>query len=193
MRIALASKRQPKIDAVQEAARRVRSLGIPGWERIELLTLSVATIAPEMPLTDEELMDGARLRVIELIRLLYREPVKPDLYVGLEGGLHRTMYNGTELYFLRGWAFVSDGLDGYFGSSPSIFLPEAISSAVVGGKEELGTVIDRASGMSDVRSRQGTWGVLTKNMIVRSDSFVLALLAALAPFYNAQVYRVADC
>lgn len=190
MRIALASKRQPKIDAVQEAARRVRSLGGLGWERVELLTLSVATAAPAMPLTDDELMNGARLRVIEIIRLLYREPVKPDLYVGLEGGLHRTMSKGDVLFFLRGWAFVSDGQRGYFGSSPSIYLPEAISSAVVQGKEELGTVIDRVTGLSDVRSQQGTWGVLTNNLMVRSDSFVLALLTALAPFYNAEVYNV---
>jgi non-canonical (house-cleaning) NTP pyrophosphatase len=40
-----------------------------------------------------------------------------------------------------------------------------------------------------VRSRQGAWGVLTRGLLTRSVSFETALVAALAPFYNARVYE----
>jgi len=39
-----------------------------------------------------------------------------------------------------------------------------------------------------VRSKQGAWGVLSRDLLTRSDSFEAALLAAFAPFYNAKLY-----
>jgi non-canonical (house-cleaning) NTP pyrophosphatase len=40
----------------------------------------------------------------------------------------------------------------------------------------------------DVRSRHGTWGMLTRGLVDRTRSFEMALLNALAPFYNAERY-----
>jgi len=59
---------------------------------------------------------------------------------------------------------------------------------VIEGRHELGLVIDEVAGKSDVRSRQGAWGVLSRDLVTRSMSFELALIAAFAPFYNAELY-----
>jgi non-canonical (house-cleaning) NTP pyrophosphatase len=48
-------------------------------------------------------------------------------------------------------------------------------------------VIDERAGL-DTRSTRGAWGVLTRDLIGRRDAFRTAVIAALAPFYNAQVY-----
>jgi non-canonical (house-cleaning) NTP pyrophosphatase len=40
----------------------------------------------------------------------------------------------------------------------------------------------------DVRSRQGAWGVLSRDLLTRAMSFEAALVAAFAPFYNARLY-----
>ena len=111
-----------------------------------------------------------------------------DLYVGLEGGFHSISVEGEWHTFLRGWAFVSDGQRGSFGMSPSIEVPDRIVKDVVSGKRELGLVIDEVAGVRDVRSRQGAWGVLSRDLITRSMSFEAALIAAFAPFYNAELY-----
>jgi non-canonical (house-cleaning) NTP pyrophosphatase len=71
--------------------------------------------------------------------------------------------------------------------SPSIEVPDSIVKDVVAGRE-LGIVIDEVAGMRDVRSKQGAWGVLSRDLLTRSDSFEAALLAAFAPFYNAKLY-----
>ena len=52
---------------------------------------------------------------------------------------------------------------------------------------ELGDVIDEVA-RKMVRNTNGTWGVLTLDLIARGDSFTFGLLAALAPFYNAVLY-----
>jgi non-canonical (house-cleaning) NTP pyrophosphatase len=39
-----------------------------------------------------------------------------------------------------------------------------------------------------VRSRQGAWGILSRDLVTRSMSFEMALIAAFAPFYNREMY-----
>ena len=51
-------------------------------------------------------------------------------------------------------------------------------------------MIDEVAGARDVRSRQGAWGVLSRDLLTRSMSFEAALIAAFAPFYNALLYSV---
>ena len=83
---------------------------------------------------------------------------------------------------------MTDGEHGSFGMSPSIEVPDAIVKDVIGGKRELGIVIDEVAGMRDVRSKQGAWGVLSRDLLTRSMSFEAALIAAFAPFYNSKLY-----
>jgi non-canonical (house-cleaning) NTP pyrophosphatase len=49
-------------------------------------------------------------------------------------------------------------------------------------------VIDEVAGGRDIRSKQGAWGVLSRDLVTRSLSFELALIAAFAPFYNPKFY-----
>jgi non-canonical (house-cleaning) NTP pyrophosphatase len=67
-------------------------------------------------------------------------------------------------------------------------VPPELVKKVVEGRKELGLVIDEVSGKRDVRSREGAWGVLSRDLITRSMSFEVALIAAFAPFYNAEMY-----
>jgi non-canonical (house-cleaning) NTP pyrophosphatase len=133
-------------------------------------------------------MRGAQERALAVCELLKDEQLEADLYLGLEGGFHSISLDGEWHTFLRGWAYVTDGERGYFGSSPSIEVPEKIKQSVIEGRRELGLVIDEFAGTRDVRSRQGAWGVLSKDLVTRSLSFELALIAAFAPFYNSEMY-----
>jgi non-canonical (house-cleaning) NTP pyrophosphatase len=67
-------------------------------------------------------------------------------------------------------------------------VPADLVKKVVEGRKELGLVIDEVSGKRDVRSREGAWGVLSRDLVTRSMSFEVALIAAFAPFYNAEMY-----
>jgi non-canonical (house-cleaning) NTP pyrophosphatase len=40
-----------------------------------------------------------------------------------------------------------------------------------------------------VRDSQGAWGILTKNLINRQESFRIAVISAFAPFSNAVLYQ----
>jgi len=186
-RIALGSDRAAKIMAVRASIARIAEIDA-SWRDATVVARSVKTNAPAMPLTDWELMSGARERALAVRDILVDQRLEADLYVGLEGGFHSISVDGHWHTFLRGWAFVTDGERGYFGMSPSITVPEAIVKTVIQGKRELGIVIDEVVGSRDVRSKQGAWGVLSRDLLTRSMSFEAALIAAFAPFYNPSLY-----
>lgn len=186
-RIALGSDRAAKIMAVRSSIARIAEID-RRWRDATVVARPVKTDAPAMPLTDWELMSGARQRAHGVRDQLIQQRLEVDLYVGLEGGFHSISIDGEWHTFLRGWAYATDGQRGCFGMSPSIEVPAAIVSDVVQGKRELGIVIDDFAGVRDVRSKQGAWGVLSRDLITRSMSFEAALIAAFAPFYNRKLY-----
>src|SRR3989441_11489524 len=185
--IALGSDRAAKIMAVRASIARVAEID-SAWRNASVVARPVETDAPAMPLTDWELMGGARQRALAVREILIEQRLDADLYVGLEGGFHSISVDGEWHTFLRGWAFVTDGQRDSFGMSPSIEVPDAIVKDVVEGKRELGIVIDDFAGIRDVRSKQGAWGVLSRDLLTRSMSFEAALIAAFAPFYNRELY-----
>jgi inosine/xanthosine triphosphatase len=186
-RIALGSDRAAKIMAVRASVARVAEVD-SSWADANVVARAVTTDAPAMPLNDWQLMTGAKQRALAVRDILVNQKLDADLYVGLEGGFHSISLEGEWHTFLRGWAFVTDGEHGSFGMSPSISVPANIVENVLKGRRELGIVIDEVAGMSDVRSRQGAWGVLSRDLLTRSMSFEAALVAAFAPFYNPRLY-----
>ena len=185
--IALGSDRAAKIMAVRASVARIASID-SAWAEANVVARAVTTNIPAMPLNDWQLMQGARERALAVRDSLRSRRIEADIYVGLEGGFHSISIESEWHTFLRGWAYATDGEKGSFGAAPSISVPPAIVKSVIEGRRELGLVIDEVSGGRDVRSRQGAWGVLSRDLVTRSLSFELALIAAFAPFYNAALY-----
>jgi inosine/xanthosine triphosphatase len=185
--VALGSDRAAKIMAVRSSIARVASVD-SSWSEATVLARRVEINAPAMPMNDWELMQGARERALAVRDLLRKQRRDADIYVGLEGGFHSISIEGEWHIFLRGWAYATDGKSGTFGATPSISVPASLAKKVIEGKRELGLVIDEVAGVTDVRSRQGAWGILSRDLVTRSMSFELALIAAFAPFYNRKMY-----
>lgn len=189
MLIAIGSIRAPKVDAAKEVCAMLRNRRlIESAGEMEFLERETPSGVSTMPLSHEELMEGARNRTENLRRMLNSEDVRADYYLGMEGGLLIVQGNGGRHCFLQNWAYVSDGTRGAFGASGTIALPASIAREVVDGGRELAEVIDEFSNRHDVRSNEGTWGILTRDLISRKDAFKIALLNAFAPFYNPRAY-----
>jgi len=185
--IALGSDRAAKIMAVRASVARVATVD-PDWANANVVARRVETSVPAMPLTDWQLMQGARERALAARDALRARRLEADIYVGLEGGFHSISIEGEWHTFLRGWAYATDGERSAFGAAPSISVPSHIVKSVVEGRRELASVIDDVAGGRDIRSKQGAWGVLSRDLVTRSMSFELALVAAFAPFYNPKFY-----
>jgi len=189
MLIAIGSTRAPKVDAAKEVCSDLKSRRLitnPG--ELEFIERETASGVSVMPISHDELMKGARNRAESIQRALRAENVEADFYLGMEGGLLVVEGPDGRHCFLQNWAYVSDGQRGAFGASGTIAIPEAIAHEVIDRRRELAEVIDEFSSRHDVRSNEGTWGILTRDLISRKDAFKIALLNAFAPFYNPRAY-----
>jgi non-canonical (house-cleaning) NTP pyrophosphatase len=189
MLIAIGSTRAPKVDAAKEVCSVLkgrRLITSPG--ELEFLERETPSGVSAMPLSHDELMEGARNRTEFLRRMLGTEGIRADFYLGMEGGFLIVQGNEGRHCFLQNWAYVSDGERGAYGASGTIAIPESIAHEVIDGGRELAEVIDEFSNRHDVRSQEGTWGILTRDLISRKDAFKIALLNAFAPFYNPRAY-----
>ena len=190
IRIAVGSKRTPKLEAVREALVALGPLLHPK-SRFEVTGFEVETGVSDTPRSRMELMAGARGRC-EALRSVGEQTAA--YLVGLEGGLDVIYEDGNEagrpLVFLESWAYVSDaGGRGFYGRSGAILLPEALAIEVLDRGTELSRAIEACTGAQGVRDSQGAWGILTKNLINRQESFRVAVISAFAPFFNAALYQ----
>jgi inosine/xanthosine triphosphatase len=182
MKVVIASMRAPKVNGVQRAFRKLSH--IAPFDVIAFEPMSVESGVQATPLSIEELMTGARQRAETAFANAGTKNSEYLLAVGVEGGVYVSQHHA----FLQSWACVYDGERFSFGSSGSIEIPQTLSDAVVRDGADLGKVIDIFADQNDVRSNQGTWGILTGDLITREDSFELATLNALAPFFNKKMY-----
>ena len=190
IRIAVGSKRAPKLEAVREALVALAPLLHPK-SRFEVTGFEVETGVSHTPCSRTELMAGARARC-EALRSVVEQ--KATYFVGLEGGLDVIYENGHEtgrrLVFLESWAYVSDASGrGFYGRSGAILLPDVLAIEVLDRGTELSRAIEGYTGVQGVRDSEGAWGILTKNLINRQESFRIAVISAFAPFFNAALYQ----
>lgn len=186
--VAVGSTRQPKLNAVSEALDALGTFLDPE-ARFSVVGIDVPSGVGHTPVSRSELMAGARGRCEALVRLVHERGEPWRYFVGLEGGLDVVRENGRQLTFLESWAMVSDGAGREaYGQAGGILLPERLASEVLDKGVELSVAIDAFAGGQGIRDMQGAWGVLTRNLITRQDSFRIAVIHAFAPFFNASLY-----
>jgi len=132
------------------------------------------------PRTDEEMIAGALARARQAFAL-----GGANLGVGLEGGVTPSPHGPL----LKGWAAVYDGARESIGATPSVLFPAYLLERV-GEGGELAHVMDEVSGRKGVRENEGAFGILTRNRITRTESFKLALVCALSPIVNGDLYKI---
>jgi inosine/xanthosine triphosphatase len=186
MLILLGSTRPAKVEAARAAIAAIAQVN-EHFRRATIQAVDVTPVAPTMPMTEHAILEGARIRARTLIERVPRDVgAEYRLAIGVEGGLDPLPGRG-EHYALKTWAAVTDGTQWGFGAGGAIVVPDAIARQVLNGRE-LGDVVDEVAGTA-VRGTRGAWGVLTRDLVGRQDSFTAAILAALAPFYNPALYQ----
>lgn len=188
MKIAIGSKNKAKIAAVTTAFERLlQAFPLCKFEDVEFIPLSTQTTIPDMPLSQEQMIEGA----IQRAHFAFKQMTGLDFALGLEGGTFPVLspgLNGEVQTFLQNWVFAFDGQRGFLGSSPALPLPDSIVRPLYREGRELAEIIDAFSGKEDVRSNEGAFGILTRQLLTRSASFELAVINAMVPFFN-EAYR----
>ena len=173
MKIAVASRNPVKIEAVQEAFSECFS------DPFEIEGFSVSSGVPDQPMGNKTTFRGAQNRVENLMM----EKPGYDYFVGIEGGIK--MEKGRMITFA--WVVVKSNENEGSARTASFFLPARIAELVLNGYE-LGEADDIVFSKENSKQQNGAVGLLTNNVVERSTLYKQAVILALIPFFNPDLY-----
>lgn len=174
-KVIIASQNPVKIEATKIAFKKMFS-----DQEFEFEGVSAESGVSDQPMSDEETLKGALNRAENASR----ENSKADYWVGIEGGLEEH----PEGMMCFAWMAIKnvDGKIGY-GKSSTFFLPNEVTKLVKEGRE-LGDADDIVFKRNNSKQANGAVGLLTDNVITRTIYYVDAIIMALIPFKNKELY-----
>ena len=173
-KVIVASLNPVKIQAVENGFTKI----FPEIE-IECTGLSVPSNVSDQPMSDKETLLGAENRVLNA----YQLSDSADYYVGIEGGIEQI--NNEMMAFA--WIVISSHELTGKSKTSTFFLPPKISALIASGKE-LGEADDIVFGLQNSKQQNGAVGILTQNIMTRESYYTEAVVLALIPFMNAELY-----
>lgn len=176
-KIIIASKNPVKIDATLSGFQKM----FPN-EKFEIEGVSVPSGVNDQPKSDSETFSGAWNRADNACK----EKPDADFCVGIEGGIEEKN-SDTEAF---AWVIIK-AKDGGFGKgrTGTFFLPPQIAELIKQGKE-LGEADDIVFGRTNSKQENGAVGILTGNVVDRTKYYTEAVVLALIPFKNKQLYNL---
>lgn len=179
IRLMVASTNPVKINAALEGFRRM----FPD-QLAEAHGISVPSGVSDQPMTSDETLQGALNRA----RAVRQAAPDADYWIGIEGGVqpHGDPPESAALEALA-WIVVLGQVGGRDctgkGRTGSFFLPEE-SARLVRQGIELGHADDQVFGRSNSKQQNGSVGLLTHDIIDRTEYYIHAVILALIPFKN---------
>jgi inosine/xanthosine triphosphatase len=173
-KVIVASKNPVKIQAVKSGFEQM----FPR-QNFNFIEVSVPSIVAEQPFSNEETFRGAKNRADNASK----EIKDADYYVGIEGGIEQ-VENEMEAF---AWVFIKSSDKIGKARTGTFFLPKQIVELINEGKE-LGEADDIVFKRNNSKQKSGAVGILTGDIIDRTKYYIEAVILALIPFKNVDLY-----
>jgi len=173
-KIIVASRNPVKIESVKSGYNKMFTNS-----KIEVEGVSVPSGVGDQPMDNIETMTGAMNRATNA----KNQFPNADLWVGIEGGIEKI---GTDMTAFA-WVVIQSRDKIGKSKTGTFFLPPQVAQLVEEGKE-LGEADDIVFSDSNSKQKGGAVGLLTSNVIDRTQFYVEAVVLALIPFKNKNLY-----
>ena len=173
MKVIVGSKNPVKLNATRNILKKI-------YGEIEVSSIDVESCVPDQPFGLDETIKGAVNRAKEA----YSDKV--DLSVGIESGLMETPKTITGYIDLQ-WCAIFDGDRITLGVSSGFEYPPEVVKEVLNGFE-VGDVMDRITGITDLGTKKGAVSHLSKDMLDRTENTEQCVLTAMIPRMNEDIY-----
>ena len=173
-KVIIASKNPVKINAVEIGFGKTFSNNDFSFDG-----KSVPSGVSDQPMSNQETILGATNRANNAKANF----PNADFWVGIEGGIE--LVENEMMAFA--WIVICSNNQIGRGRTGAFFLPKKITSLIQEGME-LGEADDIVFGDSNSKQKSGAVGLLTNNIIDRTQLYVPAITLALIPFQNPTLY-----
>lgn len=169
--VIVASTNPVKIQATRNGFERMYPK-----EHFRVTGVLVPSGVSDQPMSDDETFQGALNRVMAASDQM----PDADYYVGIEGGLEEISSGELQGF---AWVVIRDHERSGKSRTATFILPNEVSELVREGKE-LGDADDIIFKRTNSKQANGSVGILTDDVMDRTDFYEHALILALIPFKN---------
>lgn len=173
LKVIIASTNPVKIQAVKNGFGQM----FPEQE-FEFKGVLVPSDVASQPMSNQETLQGARNRADNASRLV----AGAEYYVGIEGG--ELIEDEMEAF---AWVVIKQSTKYGKARTGTFYLPPKIVNLIKAGKE-LGEADDMVFDRKNSKQDNGAVGILTGNIIDRTQYYTQAVILALIPFKNRDLY-----
>jgi inosine/xanthosine triphosphatase len=173
-KVIIASKNPVKIQSVKN-----------GFEKMfldqdfEFIGVSTPSGVADQPISNSETFLGAKNRA----NTIFAKFKDADFHVGIEGGIEQ-FENEMEAF---AWIFIISKDKYGRARTGTFFLPNEVVNLIKEGKE-LGDADDIVFNRRNSKQESGAVGILTGDVIDRTKYYTEAVILALIPFKNVDLY-----
>lgn len=172
-KIIVASKNPVKVNATLNAFKKVFPKEKFASEGVE-----IKSNVSDQPMSDSETYEGALNRAINA-----SNEKEGDYFVGIEGGIEESLEGMASF----AWVVIKSKEKLGRGKTATFFLPKQVAELIKAGME-LGDADDKVFGRSNSKQQNGAIGILTKDKLTRTALYEPAIIIALIPFVNKDLY-----
>ncbi len=173
--IIVGSQNPVKLSCTQNAFREIFEVDFA------ISGIHAASEVSDQPVGLEETLLGAKNRV-KNAKISFPEA---HYWVGIEGGVGKDS-NGM---FAFAWVYMEDqNGKASQAQTATFYLPKAVAELVDSGME-LGHADDKVFSQENSKQKGGSVGILTKQKITRAEYYSPAIMLALIPFLNRDLYH----
>lgn len=172
--VIIASTNPVKIQAVKNGFRQMFT-----EQNFEFKGVVVPSDVASQPMSNSETYLGAKNRANNANRLI----AGAKYYVGIEGGVE-LIGNEMEVF---AWVVIKQAENYGKARTGTFDLPQKIVNLIQAGKE-LGEADDIVFNQKNSKQDKGAVGILTRNIIDRTQYYTQAVVLALIPFKNRDLY-----
>ncbi|QFU21449.1 inosine/xanthosine triphosphatase [Shewanella eurypsychrophilus] len=184
IRVFVGSKNPVKVNAAKVAICQL----FPDSD-IECNGMHTPSGVPDQPMTDRETRDGAVNRVKYCQNFAYTNENRSEdedtteLFIAMEGGVDNFEYGPATFAY----TVIATKHQLSIGRSAQLPISNAMYESLLAG-EELGDVMDRLFNTKNIKQQGGAIGLLTQGHATRESIYTQALILAMAPMLNPQLY-----
>lgn len=178
MRIAVGSTNPTKVRAVENVMKRI-------YGDVEVLGVGVESGVPDQPVGIEEIVRGAVNRAKRAL-----EKTGADLGVGIEAGIYPFPETLTGYLDVQVCAVASPDGVVTVGHGPGFEYPPVVIRKILGEGVEAGIAMGELVNDPELKKKTGAIGVLSKGLLTRTELNEIAVLMAMIPRLNPELFGV---
>jgi inosine/xanthosine triphosphatase len=191
--VVIGSENPAKCDAVKMAFSEIFEN-----TKIDYYPISVDSGVGSQPIGIANIVMGAKNRAFKAFTEKF-SPKKSsiinqkDLYfgVGIEAGLVEVIGSETGYLDFQFTAIYNQNGNYTIGCGPAFEYPNVVTNQILNGSaKEIGDVIEKLSGVENIKEKQGAIGFLTNNRYKRADILKYSVISALIPYMNEKLYKM---